>query len=181
MTRHIYLIGYRGSGKTSVAKVLGTLLGWPVFDSDDRVEQVAGRTIREIFEQDSEAVFRDLETEAILSLSSFSTPHIFSLGGGAILRQENREVIRQNGSAVWLKASAANLYERIHSDNTTADRRPALTNLAGLEEINKILAVRSPIYEAVASYSIQTDDLSTKQIAESIVRWYLDQESKETR
>jgi len=178
--RHIYLIGYRGSGKTSVGKVLAGLLGWPVFDSDDRIEIVAGRTIREIFETDGENVFRDLETNAVQSLTNLSNPHVISLGGGAILREENIEIIHRNGRAVWLKASASNLFARIHADGATADRRPALTSLAGLEEIYKILAVRSPIYEAVAEYSVETDERSTHEIAEEIFRWYLQQESKES-
>jgi len=181
MMRHIYLIGYRGSGKTSAGKVLGGLLDWPVLDSDDRIETVAGRTIREIFETDGENGFRELETKAIQSLSSLSNPHVISLGGGAILREENIEIIRQNGRAVWLKASASNLYARIHADGATADRRPALTSLAGLEEIHKILAVRSPIYEAVAEISVETDGSSKHEIAEEIFRWHLQQESKETR
>jgi len=181
MMRHIYLIGYRGSGKTSVGKVLAGLLGWTVFDSDDRIEIVAGRTIREIFETDGENGFRDLETKAIQSLTNLSNPHVISLGGGAILREENIEIIHRNGRAVWLKASAYNLYARIHADGATADRRPALTNLAGLDEIHKILAVRSPIYEAVAEISFETDERNTQKIAEDIFRWHLQQESKETR
>ena len=179
--RHIYLIGYRGSGKTSVGKVLAGLLGWPVFDSDDRIETVAVRTIRNIFETEGENEFRDLESKAIQSLTSFSNSHVISLGGGAILREENVAIILQNGRVVWLKASASNLYARIHADGATADRRPALTSLAGLEEIHKILAVRSPIYEAVAAYSVETDERSTHEIAEEIFRWHLQQESKETR
>jgi len=181
MMRHIYLIGYRGSGKTSAGKVLARLLGWPVLDSDDGIETVAGRTIREIFETDGENCFRDLETKAIQSLSISSNPHVISLGGGAILRKENVETIRQSGRMVWLKASASNLYARIHGDGATADRRPALTNLAGLDEIHKILAARSPIYESVAAYSVETDGRSTQEIAEEIFRWYKQQESKETR
>ncbi|MCY2976516.1 MAG: shikimate kinase [Planctomycetota bacterium] len=181
MIRHIYLIGYRGSGKTSVGKALAALLGWPVFDSDDRVELTAGRSIREIFETEGESGFRALETAAILSLSELSLPHILSLGGGAILRQENKEVIHETGYVVWLKASALNLYSRIHADSATADRRPALTNLAGLDEIKKILAIRSPIYESVSNYSVETDERRTVEIAEDIFRWYSHLQSKESR
>jgi shikimate kinase len=181
MIRHIYLIGYRGSGKTSVGKALASMLGWPVIDSDDRIELTAGKSIREIFEKDGESGFRALETEAILSLSRLSLPHILSLGGGAILRQENNEIIHQTGYAVWLKATALNLFSRINADSTTADRRPALTKLAGLDEINKILAVRSPIYESVSDYSVDTDHRATSEIAEEIFRWYTHQQSKESR
>ncbi len=181
MIRHIYLIGYRGSGKTSVGKALAALLGWPVFDSDERVELTTGRSIRAIFETEGESGFRALETEAILSLSGLSLPHILSLGGGAILRQENNEIIRETGYVVWLKASEFNLYSRIHGDSTTADRRPSLTNLAGLDEIKKILAARSPIYESVSTYSVETDERKTVEIAEDIFRWYSHQQSKESR
>ena len=177
--RHIYLIGYRGSGKTSVGKMLAGLLGWPVFDSDDRIEILAGRTVREIFETVGENGFRDLEIEAIQSLTTLSDSHIFSLGGGAILREVNIERIRKNGRVVWLKASAKNLYSRIYADKSTTDRRPALSKLSGLDEIQQILAVREPIYERAANHSVETDERSTSEIADEIFRWYLQQKSEE--
>jgi len=172
MNRHIYLIGYRGSGKTSVGRMLAAMLQWPAADSDAWVEQHSDSTIREIFHTQGEDGFRELEIKAIETLSQSSHPSVLSLGGGAILRKENVLRIRESGWIVWLKASPENLDSRILADLMTADRRPALTNLVGRKEIQNVLAIRSPIYASVANISVDTDDRSTKDIAEEIYRIY---------
>ena len=86
---HIYLTGYRGSGKTSVGKRLGQRLFLPVIDLDDRIEAAADMSIREIFAHEGEAGFRDRESAA-LRVAGVELPSVVSLGGGAILREENR-------------------------------------------------------------------------------------------
>jgi len=173
MNRHIYLIGYRGSGKTSVGRILGKLLQMPVLDSDDWLEQHTAKSIRDIFASDGELHFRMLETNAIKTLSRLPVPHVFSLGGGAVVRGENVDMIHQSGWVVWLKASPVQLYSRIHSDHSTADRRPALTTLSGLDEIESLLTFRSPIYASAANLSIETDDRTAADIAEEIYRAYM--------
>jgi len=172
MNRHIFLVGYRGSGKTSVGRMLAAMLKWPAADSDDWVEQHIESSIREIFQSQGEAGFRALEIKAIEVLSQSIQPSVVSLGGGAILREENVHRIRETGWIVWLKASPDSLHSRILADQTTVDRRPALTNLDGLNEIHDVLAIRSPIYASVANVSIDTDDRNTKDIAEEIYSIY---------
>src|SRR5688572_502997 len=140
---NLYLIGYRGSGKTTVAAELARLLGWNWLDADDEVERRAGTTIKEIFATSGEQSFRDLEAAVIADLAQFSG-HVIALGGGAVLREDNRQAIRSSGKVVWLQASPEVLYQRISGDASTAERRPNLTADGGLAEVERLLAVRAP-------------------------------------
>ena len=93
---NLYLIGYRGSGKTTVAAELARLLGWKWLDADDEIERRAGKSIKEIFATWGEPAFRDLEVAVIADLSKL-TSHVIALGGGAVLREESRHDIRNFG------------------------------------------------------------------------------------
>lgn len=168
---HLYLIGYRGSGKTTVARHLASRLRRSWIDTDVEIESDAGMTIREIFEREGESGFRDRESQTIDTVSR-KGPMVIALGGGAILRESNRKVIRASGLAVWLEASPEELHRRIAGDATTAERRPALTKLAGYEEIKELLEARSPIYREVADFVVSTDGLSSENIADAIVVWW---------
>ena len=91
---NIYLIGYRGTGKTTVGRMLADLLSWKWIDSDHEIQDRSGSTIAEIFARDGEEGFRDLETEVVRTISHLQN-HVVSLGGGAILREENRDLIKR--------------------------------------------------------------------------------------
>lgn len=162
----IFLIGYRGTGKTTVAKLLAERLSSAWVDSDDLIEQEAGQSIAEIFSQQGEAFFRDLEEKAVAELVS-GEPRIVSLGGGAILRNATRDRLRGE-QVVWLKASPQVLAERLTSDTATADRRPSLTGQGVAEEIEQVLAVRTPIYEQCATIVVDTQGRTPAEVAEQI-------------
>ncbi len=169
--RHIYLIGYRGCGKSSVGRKLAELLGTTSVDTDDIVEQMAGKTIREVFENDGEEAFRDMETKAIEFVSGSPERQIISLGGGAILREENRRLIKQ-GLVVWLQASAETLAVRITRDKTSGGRRPQLTAESSmLAEVKTVLAKRYPLYAECAQLQIDTEERSTYRVARQIQHW----------
>ncbi len=164
----ITLIGYRGSGKTTVAGPLAERLGWEWADSDDELEKRDGRTIREIFAADGEDYFRRLERETIAEL--LRKEHlILAAGGGAILNEDSRNNMRAAGPVVWLQASVDTLYQRIHGDQTTAERRPDLTDTGGRREIEDVLSRRESLYRESASILIQTDERTTDQIVDQIV------------
>lgn len=167
---NLLLIGYRGTGKTSVGRRLGELLDMPVIDADVELERRAGRTIREIFSRDGEPVFRQLEAELLADLLA-SGHRILSLGGGVVLKPENRALIKNASDrrVVWLNAGAPAIHARLTTDATTSERRPALTNLNGLEEIETLLAAREPYYAECADYRIETEGKSVEQIATEIV------------
>jgi len=163
----ITLIGYRGSGKSAVAELLATALGLQSVDSDHVVERQAGRSIREIFDQDGEAEFRRLEQEVIRDLTG-RTSLVIAAGGGAILAEENCRCIKAAGPVVWLQASVENLARRIAQDKATSDRRPSLTGQSVQEEIASVLAARRPFYQDAATLIVHTDGLTSEQVADRI-------------
>ena len=165
---NLVLIGYRGAGKTEVARLLAERLGWPWCDADDKIEQRAGKTIAEIFADDGEHAFRDLESEVVAELAQRDQV-VLALGGGAVLRVENRETIKRRGRVVWLTASPETHWRRIHKDQTTAARRPNLTASGGITEIVATLAARQQIYRACADFEVDTDDRTPGQVADAIV------------
>jgi shikimate kinase len=167
---NLYLIGYRGSGKTSVAAELGTLLNWPWLDADVELERRAGQSIKQIFETSGEQAFRDLEVAVIADLAGL-TNHVIALGGGAVLREESRQAIRGSGKAVWLQASPKVLFQRISSDGSTAERRPNLTSAGGLAEVERLVAVRTPTYSVCADLTVDAELASPAQLARQIADW----------
>ena len=165
----MYLAGFRGSGKSSVGRLLAEQLGRTWIDGDDQIEAAAGCSIREIFAQQGETGFRDLEQQAIAALAALPAA-VVSLGGGAILRGENREQIRRSGVCVWLRVDVDTVIDRLTADATTAERRPALTALPQREEIEKLLADRGPLYEQVADLQLDTSGRTVAEIAEQILQ-----------
>jgi shikimate kinase len=168
MPQHLYLTGYRGTGKTSVGVTLAKSLGRLVVDLDQVIEANAGKSIREIFDQGGEPLFRQLETEALMTVAD-APQAVVSLGGGAVLSEENRGIIRRSGICFWLDADAETIAERIHHDQTTADRRPPLTSLGELEEIHQLLSERRNLYEAAANHRIETVGKSVDEVASEIL------------
>jgi shikimate kinase len=165
---NIFLIGYRGSGKTTVAAALSLRLTWPWIDADVELEQRAGMTIREIFAERGELAFRDLESQIIADLAR-GDRQVIACGGGVVLREQNRAVLREGGKCVWLRASPEALVKRIESDTTTAARRPNLTGQGGLAEIRTLLAERTPLYEACADLQIDAENRGPAEIADQII------------
>ena len=168
---NLYLIGYRGSGKTTVGRLLADELGWPFLDTDAEIEKNAGRPIREIFSEQGEEEFRRLESEAILATIQLNET-IISLGGGACQRKANRETIRSGGKSAWLTGDAETLWERISADLISDEQRPDLTGLGGLEEVKQLLEQRHENYAACADYKIETRELQPHEVAAQIVRWW---------
>lgn len=180
MANHLFLVGYRGTGKSSVGRRLSEILRLASVDSDDLVEQDAGKTIRAIFSEEGEPGFRELETQAIQRIVEGRDTSIVSLGGGAILREQNRHLIKTHGAVIWLKASLDEIARRIFDDTTTTERRPALTQLGERAEIAKLLEVREPMYHEVADFTIVTDHRTVDDIATEIARWYSESQWPET-
>lgn len=166
--KNIYLIGYRGAGKSSVARELAEILGWEVASSDQIIAQTTGKTIAEIFSESGEEHFRDLESNVVKELSQ-RTRTVVDLGGGAVIRPQNRERITKSGIVVWLQADPEVLWQRIASDPVSSAQRPQLSNSSGLEEVRKVLEARQSIYADCAEHTIETDQLSPQEIAQEVV------------
>lgn len=166
---HLYLTGFRGTGKSSVAVMLAKQLGRPSIDLDQVIETNAGETIREIFDRGGEPLFRQLESEALAEVAQ-SPAAVVSLGGGAILSEANRGVIRRSGCCFWLDAEAETIADRIKNDDSTPQRRPALTSLGQLDEIRLLLSQRRNDYQQAAHHRVDTTAKSLDQVAGEILR-----------
>jgi shikimate kinase/rhodanese-related sulfurtransferase len=171
----IALIGYRGTGKSSVARVLAERLGWRWIDADIVLEQRAGRSIREVFDSEGEAGFRQREAAILAELCELPQ-HVLATGGGVILREDNRALLRQSAWVAWLDADAETLWRRLESDPASAARRPALTvggvqvqaAANSLHQIIEILKIREPLYRQCADAVVQTASRETVTIAQEI-------------
>jgi shikimate kinase len=139
----LFLIGYRGSGKTTVGRLVADRLGLDFLDADSVLEDRYGRTIREIFAAEGEAGFRDKEAAVLAELCA-RTRTVIATGGGIVLREENRQRLNRHGFVAWLTADPAMLLARIQADPTTVERRPALVG-GGPAEVEQLLAVREPL------------------------------------
>lgn len=163
----VFLIGARGTGKTTVARVLAQRLGWDWKDADAELQQRHGRTIRDIFASEGEAGFRAMEAAILKELCSLRN-HVIATGGGVVLDAANRERIRQAGQVVWLTADAETLWQRLQGDPTTADRRPNLT-IGGQAEIEETSRIREPLYRACADEIVSTVGVTPDWVADTIL------------
>jgi shikimate kinase len=168
---NVVLIGYRGSGKTSIGRKLADRLWEKFYDVDDLIVQKAGKTIREIFEQDGEDHFRDLETQALRELLALPQ-HVLGLGGGTLGREENRKLVIESGAKVFfLRCEPEVLLARVQADPATAENRPNLTSLGGgIEEIRLKLAEREPVYRQVKHAEIDVSHISVDDAVTHIAR-----------
>ena len=113
-----------------------------------------GKSIRNIFDEVGEAGFRDKEHQVIQQISSLNEPHVVGLGGGAILREDNRQILRDTGSSAWLQGTAESLCSRISADSSSDASRPNLTQSGGYNEVVDLLAQREPLYREVADFTV---------------------------
>lgn len=169
-TTRVFLVGYRGCGKSTVGRLLAERLGWESVDSDDVVEAEAGKTIAAIFAEAGEPAFRDLEERIVAGLAARERTAV-SLGGGAVLREATRQRLAAAGPVFWLTAPARTLAARIAGDTTTGDRRPSLTGLSGLAEVERVLTQREPIYRECATVAVDADGRPPEAIADEIAAW----------
>ena len=166
---NIILIGYRCSGKTSVGKRLAQKLGWLFVDTDDRLVEKDGRSIKKIVESDGWEGFRRLEKEVIQEVCA-QNKTVIATGGGAILEPANVEILQNRGQVVWLKVSPQTVKQRMAQDEGTDTLRPALTAKGLYVEIIDVLKDRNPIYEQTMDFSIDTDNQNIMEITEDIMQ-----------
>jgi len=161
---NIVLIGYRGTGKSSVGKLLAERSGRTLMSTDAEVVRRAGQSVPEIVKQQGWDHFRDLETEVCRDLSG-KDHLIIDTGGGAILRKENVDRLKAGGVLFWLTAEVPTISRRIGGDT----QRPSLTGAKSfVEEIEDVLRERTPIYRAAADHVIATDDKTVGEIADAV-------------
>jgi len=161
----VVLIGYRGSGKSAVGRVMSQELGLTFVDADVEIASRAGRAIEEIFAEEGEAGFRSLEREVISELCGRDRV-VIAAGGGAVLDPETREQLGEPGTLViWLTATPEDLAERISGDPATSKQRPALTDAGVLAEITSVLRQREPLYQLCQTLTIDTSGRTIEEVA----------------
>ena len=159
----ITLTGFMGSGKTTVGKVLADFLGCPFMDLDDLVVKKAGKSIPDIFAQDGEPAFRELEAQVLRkTVAKYAeSTAVLALGGGAVLAPASAALLHEKTVCIYLRAALDTLLERLAGE--TAGRPLADASLADR------LASREPLYEKTAHVIVDTDGLSPDEVADEII------------
>ncbi len=150
---NLVLIGYRGSGKTTVGRLVADRLGFVLVDTDMLIVSEAGASIATIFQQEGESGFRQREARVVQAVMD-GGGQVISMGGGVVLQDDNVRRMRARGFVIWLTAPIHLLWQRIQADTATAANRPALSSFAGMEEVQVVLAARMPRYRAAAHAEI---------------------------
>lgn len=164
----VTLIGYRGTGKTTVGGQLAARLNWDFVDTDREIERQAGKSIAAIFAEDGEPRFRDLERHE-LEHQFLQQQRVVSAGGGAILDGTTRQRMVLAGPVVWLQASVETIVERLRRDESTASSRPSLTGEDIYQEVATVLGEREFLYAEPATLIINTDHRDITSIVDEIV------------
>lgn len=162
---NVVLIGYRGTGKSTVGKTVAARLGRSLLSTDAEIVKLAGQTIPEIVEHHGWDYFRDLESVVCRKLAG-RDGLVIDTGGGIILRSNNVVVLKETGTLFWLTASVETITGRIGGDT----QRPSLTGSKSfVDEIQEVLRERMPKYQAAADHVIETDGRSLTQVADEIL------------
>ena len=162
--KNVFLIGFMGSGKSTIARLLSEEMENELIEMDETIETEAGCSINQIFEMYGEAYFRDLETALVARIAD-KGGCVVSCGGGAVLRPENVENMRKNGTIVYLSATPETIYKRVrHSTN-----RPLLNGNMNVEHITQLMEKRLSIYESAADVVIDVNDKEKVNIVKEIL------------
>ena len=163
MDKNIMLIGFMGVGKSTVSRALSTKTGMPEVDADAYIVEREGMAITDIFEKYGEDYFRDIETECLRELQE-QKGRIISCGGGAVLRDENVEIMKEGGMILLLTAKPETIFQRVRYSKD----RPILNGHMNVEYIAELMNKRNPRYTSVADIIIETDDKEIDQIVTEI-------------
>jgi shikimate kinase len=164
--RNIALIGFMGTGKSSVGRILATQLGFDFIDTDALIEERTGKSVADIFAQNGEAAFRQLERDLLKELSG-RQEMVISTGGGLAASVENLSSLKETALVVCLWATPESIWERVRNQN----HRPLLKDPDPLAKIRKLLAAREPFYRQ-ADVLINTDVRSLKEVAQQVLHHF---------
>ncbi|MDR4503865.1 MAG: shikimate kinase [Candidatus Scalindua sp.] len=165
---NIVLIGFRGTGKSTIGKLLASHLKMDFIDTDEYITNSTGKTIKEIFLERGEEGFRTIEAAAVAIVSRMDN-QIIAAGGGVILNNKNVVNLKSNGTLILLNATPEVIHNRLSLDKKTADQRPSLTGKEAFEEIRHLIQKRAPLYDNAADHAINTSHKSKEDIVLEIV------------
>ncbi|MBO0482312.1 shikimate kinase [Candidatus Enterococcus courvalinii] len=166
MNNSIVLVGFMGSGKTTIGTLLAEKLSVSLVDLDELFEQKYAMTIAQYFEKQGEASFRQAETQLLQEQLTASKAQVISTGGGIVLNQRNRALLKNGGMVIFLEASSAELYQRVIHDQKNV--RP-LARQKTIAEFSELYQTRQAFYEEVATLQIETTDKLPQEIVSEIL------------
>lgn len=158
--RNIILVGYMGCGKSTIGRKAARALEYQFLDTDSVIEEEEGMSIAKLFERKGETYFREKETELLRRLIGGPKGKIIATGGGLPIKEENAALLKELGTVIYLKPKIDTLVERLSGDKV----RPLLRNTDIREKVETMMAIRGPVYEAVADTVLETDGMSFYQI-----------------
>lgn len=161
---NVVLIGFMGSGKSTMGIRLSYQLRYALEDTDRLIEARAGKSISEIFAQEGEEAFRQMETELLEKLAEKKGQRIYSVGGGTPVRAVNRPLLKKLGTVVYLRTRPETVYERLKDDTT----RPLLQGEDPLGKIRRLMAEREQAYIETADVVLDVDEMTAEQVVERI-------------
>ena len=161
---NIFLIGFMGCGKSTIAKALQDKLGMDIMEMDTEIVKRQGMSIAEIFEKHGETYFRDVESNLLKELKS-EDHVIVSCGGGVVIRSENSDYMKKSGKVVLLTATPETVYERVKDSKD----RPILNQDMSVAHIANLMEKRRLMYQNAAEVTIQTDGKTAEAIADEII------------
>jgi shikimate kinase len=167
---NIVLIGYRGTGKSSVGKRLAEKLRAPFYDTDDLIEAAAGRSISEVVAESGWPRFREMEKEVIRKLAH-DRGGVIATGGGAVMDDENAENLKRTGTLIWLEADAETIVGRIRNDAQNREQRPLFSRTGLFRETQEMLEKRTPVYARLSDFSINTATMGMDEVVNEIFRF----------
>ena len=166
-SENIYLVGLMGAGKTTIGRQLARTLKIPFYDSDKAIEERTGVDIPTIFEFEGEEGFRNREQKMIQQLTEIKGI-VMATGGGAVLREENRKLLSENGFVIYLHCDVDELLERTRRDS----QRPLLNTQDPKERLESLFDQRKPLYTSIADFTIDTGILQSKDVVTQILDVY---------
>ena len=163
--KRIVLMGFMGAGKSTVGKKLAESCGCTFIDTDEWIEREQNRKISDIFEKDGEKAFRDMETDLLKRLQNSEEEFILSIGGGMPVREENRELLRNLGTVVYLRTTKEEIIRRVSGDVN----RPLLQGGALEEKVTALMNAREHIYQETAHREVLTDGKNPIELVDEIM------------
>lgn len=165
MKTNIALVGFMGVGKSTAGKILARRLGKRYIEADSLISKRAGKSIAQVFKDEGEIAFREIEIEVIKELAS-KEGLVIDCGGGVVLNRINVDRLKQNAKIIWLKASPSTILKRT---STVGDRRPLLDQQKNMSSIQSLIRFRKPFYDRAADIEVDTSKLSTESVVSKII------------
>ena len=163
--KNIVLMGFMGAGKTTIGRMLAKTMNCKFVDTDERIEKEQGRKISDIFTEDGETAFRDMETDLLTRLLGCGESMVLSIGGGMPVREENRELLRKIGRVIYLKTSREEIIRRV----SASKNRPLLQGGKLEEKVTNLMNAREQIYMDTAHVEVVTDRKTPEKIVSEII------------